>query len=135
MVLKCYNKPNRTRTRHFTAKDCGRVVCSALENGANKQDVFREVQKCLGDVCEYERIRLFVDLVLNAAAAITIGLAFVRAFAIAARFALVAFRRIPLIGALVSRANRSILALEDAAKSARDITNEAQLLKVTILRK
>lgn len=49
MAIKCYNKPARARARTFTAKDVGRIVCYAIEDGESKADIRKAIAKCLDD--------------------------------------------------------------------------------------
>lgn len=39
MPVKCFVKPNRTRTRNFSARDAARVMCYAIEQGATRQQI------------------------------------------------------------------------------------------------
>lgn len=79
MPIKCYEKPNRTKKRPFTAKACGRIVCYAIEDGASRKELEEEIDKCLDDGSRRKReglcvaaFRLLGLLVLAAGAAIII---------------------------------------------------------------
>lgn len=47
MTVKCYNKPNRTRVRTFTAKDVGRIACAAIEDGVSEADIITALEECI----------------------------------------------------------------------------------------
>jgi len=135
MPLKCYIKPNRTRKRVFTAKDCGRIVCYAIDDGAIKQEVFKEVTRCLGDPCQYERIEQIVKALLEALAAILLAIKIARGVAVVIRVLTVLVRRIPLLGAATKRLENVNVAIEDAFLKAKDITGQVKELERIILTK
>lgn len=45
--LRCYYKPARSKKRVYTAKDVGRIVCYARDDGASDEELRREISKCL----------------------------------------------------------------------------------------
>lgn len=74
MPLKCYQKPNRTKVRTFTAKDVGRIACYAIDDGALKSDVRREVDKCLGPNEECEHAFSVLEVILKLLLALALAL-------------------------------------------------------------
>jgi len=48
MTMVCYNKPNRTKVRVFTAKDVKRISKYALDDGANAFEILAGVGFTLG---------------------------------------------------------------------------------------
>jgi hypothetical protein len=129
MPLKCYIKPNRTRKRVFTAKDCGRIVCYAIDDGAIKEEVFKEVSRCLGDPCQYDRIEQIVKWLLEALAAILLSIKIAKTVIVAVRVLVVLVKRIPLANRLLKKTDKSILAIEDAMSKAQDITAKVEELE------
>ena len=76
MPVLCRNVQRRNKLRVFTAKDCGRIVCYALEDGADLAELRKEVQRCLGGQdCDCETVKQFVRNVLTifAGVALLIG--------------------------------------------------------------
>lgn len=71
MTMKCYDKPNRKKPRVFTAKDCGRIVCYAIADGANPQDVREAISECLPQQCKYDEILDQLTTLLEYAAILT----------------------------------------------------------------
>lgn len=47
MPLKCFEKPNRTQRRKWTAKHVGQVYCIALRGGVPRVDLEAEIRKCV----------------------------------------------------------------------------------------
>lgn len=135
MGIKCYNKPNRTKTRHFSANDCGRIVCTAVKHGANRVDVWRKVEPCLGDPCEKVRVRAVISSVLEAATAIAIAVGTALAVVRLARVTLVLFLRVPVIRKYVLHLMGQTKRLEDAFLKARNITSEVQELERILLQR
>lgn len=135
MAIKCYNKPNRTKKRHFTARDCGRIVCTAIEHGENRVSVWHQVEPCLGDPCEKVRVRALVNAVLEAATAIAIAIGTALAVIRLARVTLVLLLRIPVVRKYVIQLLGTTKKLEDAFTRAKDITAEAQELERILLQR
>lgn len=85
MPIVCFNRPNRTRKRTFTARDVGRIACQAVKAGVPPSEIVKELEECLGEqLCDKERVRqqlrsylqstaAFFDL-LSVLAGIVIGL-------------------------------------------------------------
>lgn len=48
MTRKCYNKPNRKQPRVFTARDAGRVVAYARNDGANDAELMANIAQAFG---------------------------------------------------------------------------------------
>lgn len=46
MPQKCYEKPNRTAPRVWTAKHVGQVACYAMKHGATRAQIEEEIAKC-----------------------------------------------------------------------------------------
>lgn len=135
MTLKCYNKPNRSKPRLFSAKDCGRIVCKAVDQGQSRAEIWRRVEPCLGDPCEKVRVRAFVNAVLEAGAAIAIALTAAIAVMRIARVALALVLRIPVVRRYVLRLMGQVKSLEDAFTKARDITGQAEVLEKVLNQK
>ena len=59
---KCYVKPGRLRIRGFTANDCARIVCHALERGVTQPEMNDALERCLergsSEDCKEERKQL-----------------------------------------------------------------------------
>ena len=51
--IKCYQKPNRTEERKFTAQDAARIMCYAFKGGASEADMVRRFRfHCKGETKE-----------------------------------------------------------------------------------
>lgn len=48
MPLVCYNKPNRTHKRTFTARDVGRITAYARDTGADDVEILAQIAKAFG---------------------------------------------------------------------------------------
>lgn len=48
MPLVCYNKPNRTYRRTFTARDVGRITAYARDTGASDVEILAQIAKAFG---------------------------------------------------------------------------------------
>lgn len=48
MPLVCYNKPNRTKPRHYSARDCGRIVAYARATGASDVEILAHIAQAYG---------------------------------------------------------------------------------------
>lgn len=48
MTMVCYNRPNRTKARPFTARDVARIAKYAVDDGAEVRDLIVKVAKALG---------------------------------------------------------------------------------------
>jgi len=132
MPIVCINRPNRKRKRTYTAKDCGRIVCRAIETGAEPAEIEREIGICLGDVCQRVRVSQFLDLVAEATVAISIGLTVAQFLLVSLRFAVVIARRIPLLRGSLTRAEQALARISAAQDSTKLLTREAELLRARL---
>lgn len=70
MATRCYNKPNRTRERTFTARDVGRIACAAVQDGVTRRDLQREIARCVpNEEIDCEKIRSFIPIIISVATA------------------------------------------------------------------
>lgn len=57
-TIKCFRKPRRSEPRLFTAKDCSRIVCRAIQQGVSEPEMVDELSNCLSlasEECQEER--------------------------------------------------------------------------------
>lgn len=55
MPIKCFNKPNRSQRRFWTAKTAAQAVCYAVAAGASPEEIRQEMAPCVP--CETTRRR------------------------------------------------------------------------------
>jgi len=48
MVMKCYDKPNRSMPRVFTARDVGRITAYARKDGADDAELIANIMEAFG---------------------------------------------------------------------------------------
>lgn len=65
MPKVCINRPNRTRKRVFTARDCGRIARYAFDDGADRIEIMTRVAKGLGVSSNICRIRNAINVLLD----------------------------------------------------------------------
>lgn len=100
MPIYCFNRPNRSERRKFTATDASRVCRYAVENEGQAL-VRRELSKCLGDdLCEQ-----ILSLALGALLGLLISVKRMRPFleVAAALIAIVVLRLPPFLRRAVLR--------------------------------
>ena len=61
MPKKCYNKPNRSKPRYFTAKDVERVTKSAISHGTDPVDTLRLILEVTGYKDEVCGLRSYIN--------------------------------------------------------------------------
>lgn len=101
MPLVCFNRPNRTERRVWTAKKVGQVCGYALREGSTPSELQRELEDCLGlpEQCDCAEIRNWIGNLLAALAAALIIIGAPRGVVIRSFIALVRIlaRRIPAL--------------------------------------
>lgn len=71
MPRVCYERPNRSQPRRYSAKDAGRIICYARKYGATYGEIIAESRRrgCVGlEACDCEEVKNFVQTVLELAA-------------------------------------------------------------------
>jgi hypothetical protein len=65
------------RVRPYTAEDIGRIVCYAIEDGAEKADIRKELKRCMGktEECDCERAKNLIKIALSVFAYAAVALA------------------------------------------------------------
>lgn len=48
MVMVCRNRPNRSERRGWTPKAAARAACAAHEDGYTSDEIYDEIEECLG---------------------------------------------------------------------------------------
>lgn len=86
-------REKRSKPRVFTAKDCGRIVCYALADGASEAEIRREVSRCAGGECSEAEDLL--RRVLEVAAEVALAIAVARGILITLRVLAYVVRRLP----------------------------------------
>lgn len=78
MPRVCFYRPNRTFPRHYTARDAGRIICYARQNGATYGEILDAARErgCLEDQdCDCVEFKRFIETFLEALAGALIALA------------------------------------------------------------
>lgn len=132
MTIKCFNKPNRTTVRTYTAKDVGRITCYAINAGVSKQSIQKEIEKCLGDVCKREEVNEFATNVIAAMAALTISLAISAYILAVIRNPVRILRQAPGLGKLLKELEKKLREREIVLERAKKLIAEATKIKDTI---
>jgi hypothetical protein len=135
MPLVCIERPNRSKPRKFSERDAGRIACRVLDEGGNRQRLVKELEKCIGDLCEREKVEQLIKLIEEAAVAIAVSIGILKALLASARAILLLARRIPALRKLAGGLEASVKRLDDAANKAKDITQQAELLSKQIVRR
>jgi hypothetical protein len=124
MTLKCYNKPNRSKPRHFSEKDVGRIACKVLRQGGSETLIMKELQKCMKDPCKREKIDALVKSIAENAVSMLVALAVAQAAVRAVRVVLTVSKRIPFIAKILRKADKKTVQAEESMKKAQDAVKE-----------
>lgn len=112
--------------RHFTAKQVGTIACSAIKHGANPKDVIAEVQKCVPEVCDCERVK---DILLDVLTLLAhIALVLLLPLAGLARTLAALLARIPVVRRIVA-VRRFIELARDSAVLTKSVDIMIERLK------
>jgi len=108
--LKCFNKPLRRFARHFSARDVGRIACTAVEQGVAPADIRTAMQDCVP--CDQdENNKRLLDRAMEALAESQQQLAIVITLVGALVAAIAA---VQLVGRFVPQARLALLVLRPA---------------------
>jgi hypothetical protein len=104
MPLVCFNRPNRSVARFFSAKDAARIICAAKSHGATDVEISKAAfAKCGFDPCNKEKIREEIESLQKDIAELeaSIEIALVVMAVIAVAFGRI--KRIPIVKRLLPK--------------------------------
>jgi hypothetical protein len=129
MPIKCYTKPNRTKTRNFNAKAVARIYCTAVQDGVDPDEIDELIEECMNDdlrrKAECSCVALYRTLrnVLTALAAVGVTL--------------LALRTLPVLISIIPRAllpAAARAAIQQLPRAGRIIEGEFTIIRETLSR-
>ena len=102
----------------------GRIACKVIKQGGSPALIMKELEKCIKDPCQKEKIDALVKSIADNAVAMLVALAVAQAAVRAIRVAITVSKRIPFVAKILKRLDKKTITAEESMKKAQDAVKE-----------